>query len=327
MTFATLENIPMTFCSGTDSSKTYDRESGGRAGATSLINAWNGYGFSESYVPTIGAGFATKTIMNKYKLQIWDTTGQARYRSLRSVYTRDAKIILWVLSPNGGSESQRRVTQAEAVANIQSQLEELLVRNTIYSLGDNQCPIMLIISKSDLLPEGNDAHRELLTQLESDLARTRAAFTNDDKCRIVGPVVIVSAKTKEGIPELEKRVIEQYELSHAQMAATGNMSSPASADVVAGAESRNTIKPRSCPHFFSADKGARMSQYLTLAASPVIGAAVAGMLFKTVAALCIGAVAGPLLVALLTILIRACASCIDVNSTNDAVDYGLVPQQ
>ena len=33
---------------------------------------------------------------NSYKLQIWDTTGQEKYRSIAKIYYRDAKIAILV---------------------------------------------------------------------------------------------------------------------------------------------------------------------------------------------------------------------------------------
>ena len=49
--------------------------------------------FSESFISTIGVDFKIKTIEldgKRYKLQIWDTAGQDRFRTITSGYYRGA---------------------------------------------------------------------------------------------------------------------------------------------------------------------------------------------------------------------------------------------
>lgn len=54
-------------------------------GKTNLILSFVGQKFKDNYVATIGVDFKAKTMQSdgkKIKLQIWDTAGQQRYRTI-----------------------------------------------------------------------------------------------------------------------------------------------------------------------------------------------------------------------------------------------------
>nr|QFG74315.1 MAG: Ras family protein [Megaviridae environmental sample] len=56
-----------------------------------------------SYQSTIGVDFFTKKIEKNgkiYKLQIWDTAGQDKFRSIVSSYFRDASLVLYIIDLN-----------------------------------------------------------------------------------------------------------------------------------------------------------------------------------------------------------------------------------
>ena len=68
-------------------------------GKTSLITAYDGKPFSEASLSTIGAQFLKKEIIinkKKYNLQIWDTAGQEKYRSVNKIYIKGSRIVLFV---------------------------------------------------------------------------------------------------------------------------------------------------------------------------------------------------------------------------------------
>lgn len=68
-------------------------------GKTSLVNRIHYNQFEEDYQPTIGAGYVPyKTTYDgkDVELQIWDTAGMERYRSLGPIYYRDAVACLIV---------------------------------------------------------------------------------------------------------------------------------------------------------------------------------------------------------------------------------------
>ena len=68
-------------------------------GKTSLINATMGLKFQETMVSTTTNSFFSKTITinsKKYNLNLWDTIGQEKYRSLTKIFIKDSKIVLFV---------------------------------------------------------------------------------------------------------------------------------------------------------------------------------------------------------------------------------------
>lgn len=68
-------------------------------GKSSLIARFVDNKFKGDYEPSIGVDFASKSIKYKdklIKLQIWDTAGQEKYKSLIPSYIRGANIIFVV---------------------------------------------------------------------------------------------------------------------------------------------------------------------------------------------------------------------------------------
>jgi small GTP-binding protein len=65
-------------------------------GKTSIITQFVDNNFKDNYDPSIGVDFASKTIRfrGRYlKLQIWDTAGQEKYKSLIPSYIRGSAIV------------------------------------------------------------------------------------------------------------------------------------------------------------------------------------------------------------------------------------------
>lgn len=67
------------------------------SGKTSLIYAITGKTVELYYLPTIGLDLELKTIKN-YKLQLWDISGQIRFRVFTSSYVSSADIIVLCFS-------------------------------------------------------------------------------------------------------------------------------------------------------------------------------------------------------------------------------------
>ena len=68
-------------------------------GKTSIITRFVENSFRDDYDPSIGIDFASKNIKFReisLKLQIWDTAGQEKYRSLIPAYVKGSHIILLV---------------------------------------------------------------------------------------------------------------------------------------------------------------------------------------------------------------------------------------
>ena len=100
----------------------------GGVGKTALRENYVGSSFTDSYLPTIGAEFATKTeIMDSYtgKFLIWDLAGQPRFSVVREGYYKGARGLLLVFdvtrtdsfesAPNWLSEAWKHVDQGRSI--------------------------------------------------------------------------------------------------------------------------------------------------------------------------------------------------------------------
>lgn len=72
-----------------------------RVGKTSLLTYFVKQQFFETHTPTIGADFITKVLSfpelnTTANLQIWDTAGAERFKSLRSAFYRGASAAIIV---------------------------------------------------------------------------------------------------------------------------------------------------------------------------------------------------------------------------------------
>ena len=68
-------------------------------GKTSLINATMGLKFQEHLDSTAVNNFSSKTInvnSKEYVLNLWDTIGQEKFRSLTRIFIKDSKIVILV---------------------------------------------------------------------------------------------------------------------------------------------------------------------------------------------------------------------------------------
>ena len=68
-------------------------------GKTSLINATTGIGFNEDIETTTSNTFLTKKITigsDEITVNLWDTIGQEKFRSLTKIFIKDSKIVIFV---------------------------------------------------------------------------------------------------------------------------------------------------------------------------------------------------------------------------------------
>ena len=68
-------------------------------GKSAIINCLFGHKFKDSYEASVGVDFFSKTVKFKgksLKLQIWDSAGQEKYKSLIPSYVRGSAIIFVV---------------------------------------------------------------------------------------------------------------------------------------------------------------------------------------------------------------------------------------
>ena len=69
-------------------------------GKTNLITVAAGYGFNNESITTTSCSYIQKNITTKngkeYKVNLWDTIGQEKYRSLTKIFIKDSKIVIFV---------------------------------------------------------------------------------------------------------------------------------------------------------------------------------------------------------------------------------------
>ena len=72
-------------------------------GKTSIINRYIENKFTDNIPSTIGSNYIGKNLKRgdkQYVLNIWDTTGQEKYRSVTKLFVQEAKIVVLVYSIN-----------------------------------------------------------------------------------------------------------------------------------------------------------------------------------------------------------------------------------
>ena len=146
-------------------------------GKSCLLTRFADDQFTDNYVTTIGVDFRFKTmiVMDKIiKVQVWDTAGEERYRSITNAYYRGAEGILIVFD----------LTNEESFKSIENWIKEV----TVFTGKD--VIIICLGNKSDLKKEISK------NTIDEFKKRTNLEIFN------------VSAKTGEGVEEAFKHIIE-----------------------------------------------------------------------------------------------------------------------
>jgi len=123
-----------------------------QTGKSALLHRWMYNKFNENYQPTTGADFLAKEVMvdnKKVTVQIWDTSGQERFRSLGIAFYRgsDACIIV--------CDFARGVT----VDHLEKWREEFIAVGK--PKDPLQFPFFVIGNKSDMEPEAESLPRRI----------------------------------------------------------------------------------------------------------------------------------------------------------------------
>ena len=108
-------------------------------GKTSILANYNGDNFDEKAIGTIGVEYLYKTITYKnmrIKLQLWDTSGEERFRSITKNFYRNANGVFLVYD----------ITKEESFQNIRDWLRDIKEYN-----GDLK--IMILGNKLDLIDQ------------------------------------------------------------------------------------------------------------------------------------------------------------------------------
>lgn len=156
-------------------------------GKTSLIRRFCNNEFSTDYLTTIGVDFSFKTIAvenSNIKIQIWDTAGQEKFRSITQTYYRGSNVILLFFD----------LSDRKTFENI-----EYWYRSIIENTNEPNTQIYLIGNKSDL---------------KEDIDITMKEINNVIKNTKMIGTFIISAKNDEGILDMfetiSKKCIELH---------------------------------------------------------------------------------------------------------------------
>lgn len=106
-------------------------------GKSSLTRRYIENTYSDSFHPTIGVEFGTKKmkINNKFiKLQIWDTAGQEKYKSITSAYYRGTRAVFIIYD----------ITEKSSFDNVDNWI------SSVKSCTDKDVLVVMIGNKSDL---------------------------------------------------------------------------------------------------------------------------------------------------------------------------------
>jgi Ras-related protein Rab-1A len=159
---------------------------GSQSGKTSILAKFTDRLFPSQYIATIGVDFAVKTLNingKSIKLQIWDSAGQERFRSITAAYYRGAHAIMLVCD----------VTSEQSYSDLSDWMEE------VKKYGHENVEVLLVANKSDLEEE------RCVTEQQCQ----QFAIQHDLD------VMYVSAKTGENINEafetLAKSVLSRIE--------------------------------------------------------------------------------------------------------------------
>ncbi|MFX0210271.1 MAG: Rab family GTPase [Candidatus Hodarchaeota archaeon] len=156
----------------------------GAVGKTTLRRRYLGEGFQASYLMTIGADFAVKTVEvseRTIKFQLWDLAGQPRFQVVREMYYRGALGGLLVFD----------VTRWDSFKNLPHWLEELWRSN-----GRGAVPVVLVGNKTDLRMDGPDfISKEYGEKYSQDVSTVTQQYG------FTVPYIETSAKTGELVDE------------------------------------------------------------------------------------------------------------------------------
>ena len=150
-------------------------------GKTNMINILSGMQFQTSILSTTSSSYVEKKMNidnKKYNLQIWDTAGQEKFRSLTKIFIKDSKIVIFVYDIS----SKKSFEEVDYWVNI---VKEILGDKPVFGLAGN---------KKDLFLEEEVDEKDGIKKAEE-----------------IGAIFkLTSAKTKYGINELMEQLLREY---------------------------------------------------------------------------------------------------------------------
>ena len=103
-------------------------------GKTNIINAMTNQPFDSNKISTLTSTFIEKVIeinKKKYSIELWDTAGQEKYKSLTKIFLKDSKIVIFVYD----------ITTQESFEEVNywvTTVKEILGESPVYGLVGNK---------------------------------------------------------------------------------------------------------------------------------------------------------------------------------------------
>ena len=159
-------------------------------GKTSLSLQYVDNYFPESYISTIGVEYKNKPVKlnnTNILLQIWDTCGQERYKSLSKTFIKGADGILFVYD----------ISNKQTFDHIKDWIMESQSSN-------NEFKKIIVGNKIDLPPERRKVSQEVLTKYSNDkkiqgIETSAKSGENVEKAFLMLTKLIIGNMTKEEI--------------------------------------------------------------------------------------------------------------------------------
>jgi small GTP-binding protein len=166
-----------------------------KVGKTNIVSRYIKNEFNKDSMSTIGVEFGSKELViegHNVKVQIWDTAGQEKYKSITNAYYKGAK----------GAFVVYDITNKNSFDNADNWL------NNLRASADKKCSIILIGNKSDL-----ENKREVsIEQGEEKAKNSEIAFME------------TSALSGDNIDKaFEMMINEAYKICHSEMLADVNI--------------------------------------------------------------------------------------------------------
>jgi small GTP-binding protein len=125
-------------------------------GKSSLINVYNGESFSEDIQSSIQSSFLSKRLIineKSYNIQIWDTAGQEKFRSINKIFIKDSHIVIFVYD----------ITNRRSFLELKfwtEYVEELLGKNITIGIAANKIDLFDTVKESVSKEEGQKLAEE-----------------------------------------------------------------------------------------------------------------------------------------------------------------------
>ena len=149
--------------------------------------------FNNQTSPTIGAAFLTKVVQTSFgsvRLQLWDTAGQEKFKTLTPMYYRSSGVAIVVFS----------LTQKETFESVKQWCEDLRNKSA------PNTKLVIVGNKNDLVDErviSKEQFDEIAKMLKADYYTECSALTGDGVAELFQNVAEMCKDGKNFIENIE----------------------------------------------------------------------------------------------------------------------------